>query len=151
MITMKENRSLLICIVSLFVIAILIIFPSSPSFALVTLDEMMSQDEQKQTGVTKLSPNQKKLLEKWIDDHFTKKIANNTETSTLILNIGRGKVLQLSNGFYYEIAPEDQEYSSSWLTPTAIQIKEGDDPDFPLLLKNMRTGTTVRGKKLEHL
>lgn len=66
----------------------------------------------------------------------------------LSLNIGQGAYLQFSDGKTYEIDPDDRIYSSFWITPFPAKIEESDDPDYPVAITNLYTGTMVKGKEV---
>lgn len=66
----------------------------------------------------------------------------------LSLNMADGERLELSDGSTYEIAPADRIYSAYWITPFPIMLSESGDPDYPVKIINMNTGTFVRGKQI---
>ena len=85
----------------------------------IILDDVMSQEEQKKTGIKKLSFKQKVALESWLNRTFVlkEKASENTTPLSLSINIDRGEKLQLSDGSVWLIAPTDRQISSIWLTP----------------------------------
>jgi len=73
---------------------------------------------------------------------------DNEDQLYLSLNIADGERLELSNGSTYEIAPADRIYSAYWVTPFPIMLSESGDPEYPVKIINMNTGTFVRGKQI---
>ena len=75
-----------------------------------------------------------------------------TEISTpakriyLTENLYGGKNLRFSDGSLYEIAPQDMDKTSLWLTPFDVQIAESSDPAYPYTLTNPFTQQTVKAK-----
>lgn len=121
-------------------------------WAQISLDKEMPTDVQKRTGVWNLTPQQKKALEQWLDQNMTlnpKKTGLNAPRDLyLSLNIEGGKKLQLSDGRIYEVAPEDVASASAWVTPFTLLLKPSRDPDYPVLIVNRDSGTTVRAKQI---
>lgn len=66
----------------------------------------------------------------------------------LSLNMNGGQNLQLSNGDVYGINPDDQIYSSLWITPFPVILGESGNADYPIKITNMLTGTSVNGRLL---
>lgn len=116
---------------------------------LIKLNELMSQDEQQKTGVSKLSQMQKQELEKWMNEKFVLK-STNSETHPLTLeeNLQSGSQLKLSDGSIYEIAPSDRSKTTFWLTPINMTVSASNDPLYPVLLTNTLTGVSVRAKQV---
>lgn len=116
----------------------------------IILDEVMSQEEQKKTGVAKLSPKEKIALETWLNKTFALQVKDQkTETNlSLSININNGQKLQLSDGSIWEIAPSDIQTSAIWITPFAVKIVPSNDPDFPFLIVNVNSGVSVKAKRL---
>jgi hypothetical protein len=116
--------------------------------AQIILDEVMSKDEQKITGVANLSRNQKIALEAWIDRNFvlkSKEQASLPELS-LSLNIDNGQKLQLSDNSLWEIAPGDVATAAVWITPFPVKIEPSGDPDYPCLIVNLNSGISVKAR-----
>lgn len=117
--------------------------------ACIVLDEIMCKEDQKNTGIATLNRQQRLALEAWLNEHVTLKAEDADKTSVyLSLNIGNGKVLQLSDGSYYQVAPDDVIYASSWIIPFEVVFTASKNADFPILLHNMTTGTSVKVKLL---
>lgn len=66
----------------------------------------------------------------------------------LSMNIGEGDKLELSDGSTYQLDPQDKLFASYWITPIPIMLSESKDPDYPVKITNLNTGTSVNGKKI---
>lgn len=109
------------------------------------LDDVMSADDQKKTGVSTLNVDQKKALETWVDQQC----ASNTEQSkplTIAENLNSGTQLRLSDGSLYEIAPEDRDLASVWITPFEVKVIPSGDPNYPYKIVNTVTNSSVKAK-----
>ena len=116
---------------------------------LIKLTDVMSQDDQKKTGVSQLSDAQKQQLENWMNDKFVlKTTSSDTAPLTLQQNLQNGSQLELSDGSIYEIAPSDRSKTTFWLTPITMTITASNDPMYPALLTNTLTGVSVRAKQV---
>lgn len=140
---------------------ILLLLFTAPLLGEVSLDKMMSYRQMQTTGLDKLNYSEKKALENWIDANF---VARNGQGQgqgpgtgqgqakdsqlSLSLNIGKGAILELSDGSSYEINPEDRLYTIYWITPFPIRISESGNPDYPVKITNMNTGRAVSGKQI---
>jgi hypothetical protein len=116
---------------------------------LIKLSDVMSQEEQKKTGILQLSEMQKQELEKWINEKFVLKTTS-SEVAPLSLeqNLQSGVQLELSDGSIYEIAPSDRSKTTFWLTPIPITVTASNDPLYPALLTNTLSGVSVRAKQI---
>ncbi len=137
----------LIRVISTLTIFAVTAFYSSKLLGTIQLQDMMTPDEQRKTGVSQLSDTQKKELENWINEKFTLK-ATTAAAPQLYLqqNMNNGSQLMFSDGSIYEIAPTDQAKAAFWLTPFAASIKPSGDPLFPSKITNTLTGASVNGK-----
>lgn len=124
---------------------------SSKVLGTLRLNEVMSMDEQKKTGVAALSDAQKKELESWINTKFVLKPTPVAATSTIYLqqNIQSGAQLMFSDGSVYEIAPTDRSKTIFWLTPIAVSIEPSGDPSYPSKITNTLTKVSVSGKMIK--
>ena len=124
------------------------VFYSSKVLGTMRLNEVMTVDEQKKTGVAGLSDIQKKELESWINDKFVLKTTNTPAAQQIYLqqNMQSGAQLMLSDGSIYEVAPTDRSKTVFWLTPIAIMIEPSGDPNYPSKITNTLTNVSVSGK-----
>ncbi len=128
-----------------------LLIQTTPSFALILLDEVMSKDVQQQTGVYNLSHLQKAALENWLNANFevkTSKVKQTTPEVMLSINIEGGRKLQLSDNTLWEIDPNDVSQSSVWITPFPIRIVPSDSAEYPFLLVNKTSGVSVKARKV---
>lgn len=113
----------------------------------------MSTDEQRKTGISQLTDNQKQELENWINNTFVLKTAASTAHPpaplTLQENLQGGAQLQLSDGSIYEIAPTDRAKATFWLTPITMTVSQSNDPMYPVLITNTLSGVSVRAKQVQ--
>jgi hypothetical protein len=116
--------------------------------ATIHLDQVMTVDEQKKTGVAKLSETQRKELEAWINSKFILKTANSPEeTISVQVNLNNGSRLLLSNNALYEVAPTDQAQASAWLS-VIVTIEPSGDPAYPWKITNTATKSSIKAKLL---
>ena len=118
------------------------------------LDEVMNKEDQKKSGVAYLTPNQRSVLESWINKNCNCVTNNPTQDKdptnlSLSINIENGKKIQLSDGSLWEIDPKDYANSQTWLSPFPIKIVPSNDRDFPSLLVNKNTGNSIKAKKID--
>jgi hypothetical protein len=116
------------------------------------LDEIMSKDDQRKSGVAYLTPNQRSALEVWINKNCNcseKNIQPEQQPLFLSINIDNGRKIQLSDDTVWEVDPRDYPTSEAWLTPIPIKIIPSNDPNYPSLLVNKNTGVSVKVRKAE--
>jgi hypothetical protein len=116
--------------------------------AQIVLDDVMSRDEQKKTGVANLSRSQKLALEAWINQNFVQKPKGEAPQPELSLsiNINNGQKLELSDNTLWEIAPDDVQTSAVWITPFPVKITSSGNSDYPCLIVNLNTGASVKAR-----
>jgi len=112
------------------------------------LDDVMSREEQKKTGISHLSRNQKLALEAWLNQNFVQKTEKEAARSELSLsiNIDNGKKLVLSDNSLWEISPDDVQTAAVWITPFPVKITPSEDPDYPCLIANLNSGVSVKAR-----
>ncbi|NGX38792.1 MAG: hypothetical protein KR126chlam1_00103 [Chlamydiae bacterium] len=66
----------------------------------------------------------------------------------LSLNVDSGSRLELSDGSAYEIDPDDWIYTTYWITPFPVELGKSDDPNYPVRITNLTSGTSVNGKEI---
>ena len=127
------------------------LFLSGAVFAFsADLDSMMSSKDKKSTGYDSLTADEKSNLNKWIFEHFSLHADPLGSTPlSLSINIDSGKKLQLSDGSLWEIAPEDQNISSVWLTPFQIEIKPSNSKTYPFSIHNLNSQESVKAKEIK--
>ena len=123
-------------------------FYSSKALGVINLNDVMTPDEQKKTGIFQLSDMQKKELESWINQKFTLKVTDKPKQVYLSENIQSGTELRLSDGSLYEVMPEDRQKASFWLTPFQVKIEQTADLNYPYKIINTVTLVGVRAKQI---
>jgi hypothetical protein len=119
--------------------------------AQIVLDDVMSRDEQKKTGVANLSRFQKIALEDWLNKNFIPKPKEQTAQPaelSLSINMDNGKKLLLSDNSLWEISPADVTTSSVWITPFPVKLTPSADPDYPCLIVNLNSGISVKARQI---
>lgn len=119
--------------------------------ALIMLDDVMSQEDQKKTGVSKLTYQQKFALEEWLNKNCVMKNVKKVQTEKqlfLSINIDGGQKIQLSDNSIWQISPDDIPTASTWITPIPIQIVPSNYPDYPSLLVDAQTGVSIKAKNI---
>ena len=133
-------------VISALTICGVAVFYSNKLFGMIRLDQMMTIDEQKKTGIAKLTEGQKKELETWINSKFVLKTTTPVQhTISLQENRYNGSQLLFSNNDLYEIAPPDRAKASSWLS-VIVTIEPSGDPAYPWKITNTVTNVSIKGK-----
>jgi len=125
------------------------IFYSPKALGVISLDEMMTADEKKKTGVSTLSQQQKQELDKWLNLKLTVKTENKDKAIFLSENINSGQRLKLSDDSIYEIAPADRGRAEFWLTPFQVKLEPSGDPAYPVKITNLVTQISVKAKQVQ--
>jgi hypothetical protein len=115
------------------------------------LDLQMSPEEKRKTGVQKLSEKQKSSLQLWIDNHYEKRdtplegrLPQKKPKVDQIECKGNETIIHLTDTSLWQIRPKDSPIARSWINPeVGIIIHPSTDPDFPTLLTNTLSGSTV--------
>lgn len=128
-----------------------LIFNSLLASQVIEMD--MDAIDKKNTGIYKLSDQEKTKLNQWIEDRYQKKISaapkNNVLTPPTVSEIIRnGQALRLSDNSLWQIHPQDTLISGEWISAAPIQIEKTNDPKYPYKLTNTLTGSSVRAKKI---
>lgn len=114
------------------------------------LEEMMSLEDQKTTGVIRLTKEQKEALAKWLVKHgyFDKVVGDDTiHALKIAMNVYEGKILMLSDNSVYEIAPDDRNVASQWLSAIPIKVSKSTNRDYPFVLTNLRSHISIKAKQ----
>ena len=135
----------------LSIILSLVLLCSLPAYARILLDDVMTDEQMRLTGVDKLNFSQQMALEDWLNDNFALKgmCGGDKEAPTVLtLNHHQGLFLQFSNAKTYQIAPEDRYYAAYWMTPFPAEFRSSGDSEYPILIVNLYSNTAVRGKEV---
>ena len=115
-----------------------------------SLENYMSLEDQKTTGVIRLTTEQKNALASWLGKHGCFSLVNEEDmihALKISINVYGGKIIQLSDNSVYEIAKEDQIISAGWLSAIPIKVTSSNDENYPFVLTNLRNRTFVKAKK----
>jgi len=117
----------------------------------IILDEVMTREEQKKTGVDRLNFQQKVALENWLNQMFVLKAApvNPQAPLSLSINIDNGQKIQLSDNTLWEVAPGDVPTSALWITAFPVKIIPSNDLNYPFLIINTNTSASVKARKVQ--
>ena len=115
--------------------------------ATLRLDQMMTVEEQKKTGIAKLSDTQKKELEAWINSKFILKTTSD-ETVSVQFNLSNGSRLLLSNNKLYEVSPPDRAEASAWLS-VIVTLTPSNDPAYPWTITNTATQSSIKARVVQ--
>ncbi|MDX8431336.1 MAG: hypothetical protein SNF33_06000 [Candidatus Algichlamydia australiensis] len=91
---------------------------------------------------------QPKKEEPMVEQNCTNPKLREGETLNISLNMRDGKYLQLSDDSVWKINPADIGITSAWLTPATIDISKSSHPDYPCLLTNRATYSSVSARRL---
>lgn len=123
------------------------IFLLANSLYSATLDDYMSAQEQRTTGVINLTPDQKEALAGWLATQFEPTPPPPAKkTMYLSENLSKGQILVMSDGSRYKINPNDISTSALWLFPISVEIGQSTDPNYPLTITNTSSKSVVRAQ-----
>lgn len=118
--------------------------------AAFAFDSKMTDDQLKETGLTKLTIQERLNLREWIEEQYAKKVVAQNKSNPRVQEVlNRGKFVRLSDNSLWEIDPEDTPITQSWVTPSDIKVGETRDKDYPFSLTNNLTGSTVKARKAQ--
>jgi hypothetical protein len=121
-----------------------------PPKPLLSLDAVMSKDDQAKTGVSRLSAKERAALEQWLAD-FAITTATKTTGDALsppkapaYVGIGQkhwvkskadgGKFIELEDGSLWEVSPIDKINTMLWLPIDDVVVVESKNPLYPYKL-----------------
>lgn len=109
-----------------------------------TLDTHMTPQQEKASGVQKLTPKERKELQKWINQHhYPKPGATQGKTPTISEVLANGAYVRLSDNTLWYIHPKDRPITQSWITPARVEVAKSGDSQYPFLLINKQTNSKV--------
>ena len=143
------------------VVTIIIVLLSSISYSkknfVINLDDLMTPEEQKKTGISKLTEAEKEELEKWLTGIF---IMTASEISKIHQKLGGerhwikekldgGRYLILENNIVWEISPLDRVNTFLWMPLEDVLIIKNDHGFlYPYKIINVDNNETVDAKPL---
>ncbi|MEL7431511.1 MAG: hypothetical protein AAGI90_03155 [Chlamydiota bacterium] len=116
-----------------------------------TLDTHMSTQEAEDTGVSRLSPEEKQALQKWINkNHYVRPGAKRQDEAPPEVSevIGNGAYVKLSDGSIWQIHPTDRLLTQSWISAAEITVEKSGASTYSYRLKNNLTGSVVRAERV---
>ncbi len=121
--------------------------------AAIAFDSSMSEEEMRETGVTKLTIQERAALQEWIEDHHSKKLVTQNKKAGPVIQevLKAGRYVRLTDNSLWEIDTPDRPITQSWITPSEIKIAPSNDPEFPNTLTNTLTGSTVKARKVHSI
>lgn len=119
--------------------------------AAMTFDSTMTEEETKETGLAKLTIEERMALREWIEERYAKKlIAQNKGSSPILQEVLKGgRFIRLSDNTLWEIDVQGMPITQSWITPVEIKVASNSSADYPYTLTNMLTGSTVKARKAQ--
>lgn len=131
---MIKNKSL--CLFFLFITSFCLAETEVPS-----INDLMSIEDQRRTGVIKLKQNQKMELAKWLVAHG---FYNNNENAiqeepAVYIKRNIGSEITLSNNSEWVIAPEDVPIAKSWEGNPRVKVEKTSNPLYPYKIYNLET------------
>lgn len=70
------------------------------------------------------------------------------KTLTVEENLHGGKVLVLSDGTKWEVAPQDLNTSSSWILPVPMKVEKSNNKMYPYQIININSQSSVLARPL---
>ena len=137
-------------IVPAAVIASFLLFYATNVLGGIRIEDVMTKEEQKKTGISKLNSEQKKELEAWLTQKFVLRTTTLPVSGVYLSeNLDNGAHLRMSDGSLYEVAPENRNISSAWLLPFPLKVEMTQDLTYPYLLIDPNSDERVRAKQIE--
>lgn len=113
-----------------------------------TITTDMTPQEVAQTGLSKLSGEEKYALQAWIDARYKKRAQVKKKAGPILQeNLQSGRFIGLSDGSLWEINPDDTLITQSWITAVEIKAEPSGDAAYPYTLTNSLTGSSVKAKR----
>ena len=153
---MKTKSTMYIIVLNLLLLASM-----SNVFAknklILRLNQIMTPEEQKRTGVAKLTESERKALEQWLTNWTLKVLYKAAVNSGQVYarvgsghwiseKVDRGRFILLEDGSLWEISPIDRINTMLWLVAEKIIVIENADPFYPYKLINSDSGDTAEAK-----
>lgn len=118
---------------------------------IASLFSQMTDQETKETGVSKLSAKEKKALQVWFNKKNTTQNNNTKKNPSLSENLNGGHYIRLTDNSLWEINPPDVPITQGWITPVEITVGPSGDINYPFILTNTLTGSSVTARKAQAL
>ncbi|MGB7977790.1 MAG: hypothetical protein WCF19_01360 [Chlamydiales bacterium] len=121
--------------------------------AAIAFDSSMTDEEWEQTGLIKLTLQERMALQEWMEERYSKKMAAQDKKSAPVLQevLKNGRFVRLSDHSLWEIDGQDTPITQGWITPAEISAASNGDAAYPYTLTNSLTGSTVRARKAQSI
>lgn len=126
---------------------------TSPQHFSLSLDKIMTKDEQINTGIIKLSDKERKNLEKWLKKWTLSVLTLTKEKEYAGVGSGHwisensdGKIIELEDGSNWLVPSIDRIYSSLWLVTDEITVLVNRNDFYPYKLVNTDSKEVVEAK-----
>ena len=63
-------------------------------------------------------------------------------------NLHNGKIIVLSDGSTWEVAPQSLQTSQSWIFPSALKIEKINHPSYSYKITNIHTGSYILARPI---
>ncbi|MCH9633296.1 MAG: hypothetical protein S4CHLAM7_00190 [Chlamydiae bacterium] len=116
----------------------------------LNLKTQMTAKEQKQVGLNKLSPNQVKALESWLNKRSAAQNPSQKpqiNPNQLEMVLSEGNFIKLGSGEVWSISPNAWLFTYHWQEGDPIKVGKSGDVLFPISLTNENSGQSVNAKK----
>lgn len=64
------------------------------------------------------------------------------------MNMGKGKILLLSDGSTWLVSPESLKISASWISPSPLKVEQSNNRYYPYKITQIRTNQSVLVEKI---
>jgi hypothetical protein len=135
-------------------------FAAETPKASVSLADLMTKEELKATGVSRLSSAERAALEEWLTC-FAVAVAKNAEKATAPASksqrysgvgqrhwvkerIDRGAYIKLEDGSLWQVSPLDKLNTMLWLPTDDVIVIEGSNPLYPYKLVGERDAAEAK-------
>lgn len=149
---MKKTR-----IASLLLVALVfgaLVFAANAPKQKLALDKLMTKEEQKATGVSKLSVQEWAALEDWLT-RFAMAVATEVaKKSGTYAGVGQkhwvskkidsGAFVKLEDGSLWQISPIDKINTMPWLPTDTVVVIESRNPQYPYKLVGERDAAEAK-------
>lgn len=106
-----------------------------------SINDMMSIEDQRKTGVIRLKQAQKMELARWLVEHgfYEHHAKVDPKYPPLLIQRNIGTLITLTDGSEWEIAPEDISTAKTWKIMDKIEVVKTENPMYPFKLINKNT------------
>lgn len=153
---MKGKSSICLIVLTLLVSSFISLSLAQDKIIL-RLDQLMTPEEQKRTGITKLTKSEREALEQWLTNWTLQVLHKATPSSEktyarvgsghwVSQKIDGGRFIKLEDGSLWEVSSIDRINTMLWLVTENITIIESGNPLYPYKLINSDSGNTAEAK-----